>query len=147
MRYTPENITELKPNEVFVYGANELYRHGAGAAKQALKWGAKHGMAGLQGQTFGICTKDWNIETLSLGSIGHNIGRFLAFAKTRPDLTFLVTLIGCGLANLNPKDLIPHWVAWGKIPDNVILPKEFHVEYLYTLPDKDGKPQNLIDWI
>ena len=37
---TPDDINFLAVNEVFVYGANEAGRHGAGAAKTALKWGA-----------------------------------------------------------------------------------------------------------
>ncbi len=39
MKFTPENITHLEPNQIFVYGANARFRHGAGAAKLALKWG------------------------------------------------------------------------------------------------------------
>jgi hypothetical protein len=56
---TPENIQSLKSNEIFVFGSNTLGRHGAGAAKQAMKFGAKYGQArGLQGQTYAIVTKD-----------------------------------------------------------------------------------------
>ena len=41
MKFTPENIRHLAPNQIFVYGANEKGIHGAGAAKLALQWGAK----------------------------------------------------------------------------------------------------------
>ena len=43
MKYTPEIITELKPGEIFVFGSNLSGIHGAGAAKQAIKFGAIYG--------------------------------------------------------------------------------------------------------
>lgn len=56
-------ITELKDNEVFVFGSNRAGRHGAGVAKTALKWGAVYGQG--EGQTYAIPTKDENIKTLT----------------------------------------------------------------------------------
>lgn len=48
-------VTELKPNEVFVFGSNLQGRHGSGAAKTALKWGAVQGKGrGHFGQTYEI---------------------------------------------------------------------------------------------
>ena len=44
-RTTPENIVKLKENEIFVFGSNLSGRHGKGAAKQALTWGARWGQA------------------------------------------------------------------------------------------------------
>ena len=41
LRITPETITGLQENEVFVFGSNEAGIHGAGAAKTALQWGQK----------------------------------------------------------------------------------------------------------
>ena len=44
--YTPERITELKPNEIFVFGSNLGGYHGGGAARIALdKFGAVWGKA------------------------------------------------------------------------------------------------------
>ena len=40
-RITPNWITSLEENEVFVFGSNMIGAHGAGAAKMAMKWGAK----------------------------------------------------------------------------------------------------------
>ena len=105
-----ENITNLEPNQIFCYGANELFRHGAGAAKLALKWGAKHGMAGLVGQTYGIPTKDKKIQTLSLDKIQVHVNDFLATAFSHQEYEFLVTKIGCGLALYRPKDIAPRAV-------------------------------------
>ena len=46
MRYTPENITKLEADEIFVFGSNEAGRHGKGAAKFAMqKFGAVYGVA------------------------------------------------------------------------------------------------------
>lgn len=35
--YTPERISELKPNEIFVFGSNLAGAHGGGAAQLAYK--------------------------------------------------------------------------------------------------------------
>ena len=80
MKFTPENITHLEPNQIFVYGANEKGIHGAGAARLALQWGAKMGQYGLVGQTYGIPTKDKKINTLPLDKIQVHVDTFLATA-------------------------------------------------------------------
>lgn len=71
MRITPENITKLDSNQIFVFGSNQSGRHGKGAAKTALGWGAVYGQAeGLQGKTYGIPTKDKSIRrTLTIDEI------------------------------------------------------------------------------
>lgn len=123
-RVTPDNILELKENEVFVYGANESYIHGCGAAKTAMRWGAKYYKSGLQGQTYGIPTKDKNIETLPLNEIQEHVLVFIDFAKRNLDLQFLVTQIGCGLACYEPCDIAPLFKSARDL-QNVHLPKEF----------------------
>jgi len=107
MRITPNNITELKENEIFVFGSNESGRHGKGAAKTALGWGAKYGQArGIQGKTYGIPTKDHSVRiTLPISKIQVYVDEFIEFAKERQDLTFLVTLVGCGLAYFEVEDI------------------------------------------
>ena len=120
---TPDTITSLKQNEVFVFGSNEAGIHGAGAAKLALKFGAKRFTGhGLCGQTYAIPTKDKKIKTLPLDKIENYIKIFLEEAEQMPELTFLVTKIGCGLAGYKPEQLKKFFV---KVPHNVILPKEF----------------------
>lgn len=45
--FTPENITKLKQNEVFVFGSNKAGNHVGGAARVAVeKFGAKIGSSG-----------------------------------------------------------------------------------------------------
>ena len=85
-------ITQLQLNEIFVFGSNTSGRHGKGAAKQAMSWGAKYGQAeGLQGRTYGIPTLDGRFKKLSLQKIQKYVNRFITFAKEHPELTFLVT--------------------------------------------------------
>lgn len=120
---TPDDIITLQPNEVFVFGSNEGGRHGKGAAKQAVKFGAIYGQGdGLQGQSYGISTKDRDLKVLPLHRIQVKVERFLRFAATRPDLTFLVTPIGCGLAGYKPKEIAP---MFEDAPGNVQLPASF----------------------
>jgi len=124
MNITPDKITELKPNEVFVFGSNEVGIHGAGAAKLAHeKFGAKWGVGlGLEGKTYAIPTKDYNIKTLDLYRINLYVLYFKTDVKRHKDLNFLVTEIGCGLAGYEPKDIAPFFKD---APENVFLPKKF----------------------
>jgi hypothetical protein len=126
-RVTPEDIRSLQPNEVFTFGSNEGGRHGKGAAKMAVKFGAVYGQGeGLMGRSYGIATKDRNLKVLPLGKIEIKVARFIRFAESHPELTFLVTPIGCGLAGYNPKDIAP---MFKNSPDNVVLPQSFISHY------------------
>ena len=51
--FTPEKLTALKPDEVFVFGSNLRGFHGGGAARTALDlFGAAWGKGlGMQGQS------------------------------------------------------------------------------------------------
>lgn len=119
-------IDKLEFNQIFVFGSNLSGRHGKGAAKQALTWGAKWGQAsGLQGRTYGIPTKNSSItRTLAISEIEPYVFEFIQFAKANPSLIFLVTEIGCGLAGYKPKDIAPLFADAIKVP-NIILPPRF----------------------
>lgn len=125
-RITPEEIKNLKTNEVFVFGSNLSGRHGKGAAKTALGWGAKWGQgSGIQGNTYGIPTKDASIRrTLSLIEIKPFVDDFIEWAKCHTEKTFLVTEIGCGLAGYKPKDIAPLFKGCINI-SNIYLPERF----------------------
>jgi hypothetical protein len=129
MRYTPENITKLKENEIFVFGSNTVGKHGKGAALRAIKnFGAVYGIGeGLSGKAYGIPTKDSKLYVLSLLTIEKYVRRFLKFATDHPELTFLVTKIGCGLSYYKPIDIAPMFFDDYGInpPKNVILPRIF----------------------
>jgi len=125
MNITPEFITALEPNQIFVFGSNERGVHGAGAAKMAVKWGAVYGIGeGLKGQTYAIPTKDENIETLNLEDINNYIVNFVKFAKEHSHINFLVTEIGCGLAGLSPNQVAPMFKEASSL-SNVYLPFRF----------------------
>lgn len=126
MNITEENITKLEENQIFVFGSNLSGRHGKGAAKTALSWGAKCGQAkGLQGRTYGIPTKDASIRhTLSIVEIKPFVDEFIEFVKANPNLIFLVTEIGCGLAGLKPEQVAPLFSECKELP-NIYLPSRF----------------------
>ena len=122
---TPESIKTLGPNQVFVFGSNESGRHGLGAAKTAVQWGAIYGQGlGLMGKTFGIPTKDKNLRVLSLDKINEYVDLFTLVAIASPELDFLVTRIGCGLAGFKPTQIAPMFITSAQLP-NVHLPQDF----------------------
>ena len=125
-RITPKYIDQLGDNQIFVFGSNLSGIHGAGAAKLALKWGAKWGdCEGLRGKTYAIPTKDKNVvRTLSVNEIRPYVDRFTQYAEQNPKLTFLVTEIGCGLAGLTPNQIAPLFKEAESI-DNIHLPATF----------------------
>lgn len=125
MRITPENITSLKEDEVFVFGSNLRGMHGAGAAKQALQWGAVIGRGiGMGGSTYAIPTKGRLLQTLSIKTITPYVAAFLAYTKKFPEKKFLVTAIGCGLAGYTPDDIAPLF-RYAIELKNVYLPESF----------------------
>ena len=126
MRETPDWITELKDNEIFVFGSNLSGRHGKGAAKTAIKWGAVWGNPrGLQGKTYGIPTVNASItKKLSLDDIEKEVDLFYNDCIKHKDLKFLVTEVGCGLAGWTVKEIAPLFRIFIDL-DNVYLPKNF----------------------
>ena len=78
MKYTPENITSLKEDEVFVFGSNLAGIHGGGAAKVAYqKFGAVMGQGvGIQGQSYAIPTMQGGVDTIK-----PYVDEFLALAS------------------------------------------------------------------
>lgn len=127
MKFTPDKITKLEKDQVFVFGSNEAGIHGAGAAKLAQeKFGAVSGVGfGLRGQTYAIPTKDLEIRTLPLDNIEYYIYCFLVEAIEYPDTEFLLTKIGCGLAGYS-EDQIANLFKGKYIPENVTLPESFY---------------------
>lgn len=119
--YTSERIIRLEPNEIFVFGSNLAGAHGGGAARIALDcFGAVWGQGvGLQGQSYAIPTMQGGVETIK-----PYVDEFIDFAKQHPELKFLVTRIGCGIAGFRDEEIAPLFTAAIEV-ENVILPKEF----------------------
>ena len=117
-RTTPEFITELQPNEIFVFGSNLKGMHGGGAAYIAYrKFGAIMGQGvGLQGQSYAIPTMQGGVET-----IRPYVDEFIAFAKENKNMTFLVTRIGCGIAGFTDEEIAPLFEKAHDV-ENIVLP-------------------------
>lgn len=126
--YTPEKITELKPNEIFVFGSNLDGFHGGGAARVAYnRFGAIWGQGvGLQGQSYAIPTMQGGVETIQ-----PYVDEFVEYAKQHQEYKFLVTRIGCGIAGFRDEEIAP-LLAEALGMKNIILPKQF-VEVLSRL--------------
>lgn len=118
-RTTPEFITELQPGEIFVFGSNLQGAHAGGAARIAYNnFGAIWGQGvGLQGQSYGIPTMQGGVET-----VRPYVNEFIQFAKDHPELTFLVTRIGCGIAGFTDAEMAPLFEKAHSI-ENIILPE------------------------
>ena len=123
-RITPDNINTLKGNEIFVFGSNLAGMHAGGAARVAVeKFGAVMGQGvGLQGQSYAIPTMQGGVET-----IVPYVDEFIRFADCHPEMTFLVTRIGCGIAGFTDKEIAPLFVKAINLP-NVHLPLSFWKE-------------------
>lgn len=120
-RITPQWITELRDNEIFVFGSNLQGMHGGGAARIAYqRFGAVMGQGvGLQGRSYGIPTMHGGLK-----AIKPYVDEFIAFAKQHSELTFLVTLIGCGIAGFTAEEMAPLFKDATEVT-NIWLPKEF----------------------
>lgn len=135
--YTPDSISELKKNEVFVFGSNRSGFHIGGSAKIAKnKFGAIYGQAeGLQGQSYAIPTFSVNLDY-----IRYHVEKLINFAKKEgKELKFFITQLGCGEAGYTPYDIAPLFVEAVGIK-NIILPKSF-VEVLRHHPRFTGIPR------
>ncbi len=120
-RITPDFITDLKENEIFVFGSNLEGAHGGGAAKAAHeKFGAIWGQGtGLQGQSYGIPTMHGGVE-----EIQPFVEEFIDFAAEHPEFTFLVTRVGCGIAGFHDTEMAPLFARAGEV-ENIYLPESF----------------------
>jgi hypothetical protein len=119
--YTPERISHLATNEIFVFGSNLQGSHGGGSARTAYKYfGAVMGQGvGLQGQSYAIPTMQGGVETIK-----PYVDDFIAFASAHSELTFYVTRIGCGIAGFTDEQIAPLFDAAYDLP-NIVLPKTF----------------------
>ena len=116
----PSVIYCLAPNEIFVIGSNALGMHHAGAARVAYnEFGAEWGNGeGLQGQSYSIPTMEGEHNTKLA------IMRFTQYAKEHPELKFLVTPVGCGIAGYTPEEIAPMFKDAAYL-ENVYLPISF----------------------
>lgn len=124
-------IEELPESTIFVFGSNLAGRHGAGAALTAATYfGAIKGQGdGIQGQSYAIPTKDYNLKTLPLDAINEHVKNFILKSRwfnSFEGFEFLVTRIGCGLAGYKDSDIAPMFKNCGSF---CILPEEWRQYY------------------
>lgn len=138
--YTPEIISSLKDNEVFVFGSNVEGRHKGGAAKIASeKFGAIYGQAfGIQGQSYAIPTIDlrMGLRSIPLYIIEWHVDDLFRCATRNPDMKFYVTKIGTNLAGYTIEEIASIFKD-KVIPRNVVLPIEF-VESPVVITNNNG---------
>lgn len=105
---------------VYVFGSNKAGRHGKGDALIARnRHGAIYGQGeGLQGNSYGIPTKNEYIQSLPLAEVKKGVERFLVFARAHPEMIFDVQGIGCRLAGFKPSQIAPLFIG---APDNCYL--------------------------
>lgn len=120
-KFSLERITALADSEIFVFGSNLKGQHYGGAARIAVEhFGAEWGVGvGLVGQTYAIPTMHGGVD-----EIKPYVDEFVECAAKHPDLVFLVTPIGCGIAGFKPEQMAPLF-AQTLTMENVILPRSF----------------------
>lgn len=120
-RVSPQWITTLADDEVFVFGSNLEGLHGGGAALLAYeRFGAIWGQGtGLQGKSYGIPTMHGGVDV-----IAPYVDDFIAFAREHRELRFLVTEIGCGIAGFTVGEMAPLFKD-AMDEENIYLPQRF----------------------
>jgi len=119
-------------NQILIGGTNPEGRHGLGVAKLGVDyWGAIYGQGkGLQGQFYGIITKDLRKKkhpSISIGYILYQLEELRVFAKNNPRRELLIAYSGTGV-NLNgytPAQMANMFaqIDW---PLNVTFEEEFY---------------------
>ena len=135
-KYTPENITSLEPNEVFVFGSNRRGAHEGGAARVAYEeFGATWGEGeGHTGQSYAIPTLDENFCLVTENDLETSLAKFIDYVCINSQLTFYLTKIGCGIAGWDIEkvkeifwrvidEIKPHEDCY--LPVNLVIPREF----------------------
>ena len=120
-RITPRWIDSLKETEIFVFGSNLAGMHDSSATHIARQpSGAVMGKGvGLQGQRYAIPTMQGGGET-----IRPYVNDCLEFTRHHPEVQFLVTPIGCGIAGFEAEDIAPLFECEKEIK-NISLPESF----------------------
>ena len=141
----PNLVTELQPNQVFVFGSNEAGAHTGGAAGVAFwldthlplhkplqneigKWsvfGVARGLQrGYEGQSWGIVTikRPGQLCSTDICDIYDQVVELVEYANQHPELEFLITPIAEGYAGYDRDDMSNVWEC---INDNHGIPNNF----------------------
>lgn len=118
------NITSLKPNQIFVFGSNLAGEHAGGAALQAKEqFGAIEGQGeGLQGQSYAFPTLDLKMNKQIKLDLDMSVAKLYGECNDHPDKEFLLTKVGCGIAKYPESFMRSLFINH---PNNLILPKDW----------------------
>ena len=118
------NTSSADSTDIFVFGSNLAGIHGKGAAAFAARHhNARKGIGkGRTGSAYAIPTKDRLLHVLPLEEIEQYVDEFIDYAAHHPDLDFILTPIGCGLAGYKYEQIAP---LFAEAPPNVLQPIEF----------------------
>lgn len=121
LKYTPDHITHLGKDDIFVFGSNLAGNHAGGAARTAREhFGAIMGQGvGIQGRSYAIPTMQGGVETIK-----PYVDDFIKLAREWDQNTFYVTRIGCGIAGFTDEEIAPLFADAMDLY-NVRLPKSF----------------------
>lgn len=122
-------ITDLKENQIFVFGSNRDGKHMGGAALQAKEqFGAEEGIGeGLTGRCYAFPTLE---ESFNYGGLRQRLKRdleqsvklFYSVARALPEREFLMTPVGTGIAGYTPEYMK---ALFNNPSANVVLPDEW----------------------
>lgn len=137
-QYTPECISVLQEDEIFVFGSNLLGHHMGGAARTARRiFNAEMGVAeGLTGCAYALPTLNEDMRQVAPEALRASFRRLLLFALDHPMLTFYLTEVGCGIAGWSAEQVSALlWEAVRELseeayelramPANLVIPKRF----------------------
>jgi PPE-repeat protein len=136
---TPEQITQLKENQIFVFGSNLSGNHAGGAAKLAAdKFGAVDGVGeGITGQSYAFPTLDKKMKPVTKKALKASKELLYKCAVENTDKQFLVTKVGCGIAGFTEDEMKK--IFTGEKPNNIILPAGWSIVRGYKAFDKGLK--------
>lgn len=123
-------ITNLRSNQIFVFGSNTQGKHGKGAALWALRnAGARYGIPkGLQGQSYAIITKDLTksyLPNVERQIIRDQIVSMYDLASEALNYEFLIAYgEGPYLNGYTPHEMAKMF-KHANMPDNIVFDENF----------------------
>ena len=119
-RVTPEKIEQLGEKDIFVFGSTLMGTHFGDAAQVAYeKFGAGGVAEGLKGSAYAI-----PVVRAGVDMVKPHIDTFLSFARSHPEYHYLVTRIGCGIADFSDEEIAPLFAPAVEL-EQVSLPASF----------------------
>ena len=118
-------ITELKENQIFIFGSNLAGKHVGGAALQAKEeFGAEEGVGeGLTGQCYAFPTLNEKNKKRTKQELEESIKKlWICCVSYFGEKEFLLTKVGCGIAGYKESYIK---ALFRGFPRNLIKPKDW----------------------